>query len=86
MRATAKNTKGACERCNQVKSYVMAVAFQGDGTATFRMLCEPCERIESYHNQQRLFADLPRPRVVFIQPEEEAEPEPEEAAQMRLFA
>ena len=88
MKATIQNTTGACERCKQVKPYVMGVAFQGDGTATFRHLCVGCERIERWQNQRRLFADLPKPKVVFIQPEEESEPEEDllYTPQMSLFA
>jgi len=86
MQATAHNTLGACERCKQVKPYVMGSAFQGDGTGTFRHLCSSCDRIESWQNQRRLFADLPKPKVVFIQPEPEEEPEPVYQPQLSLFA
>ena len=55
MKATAHNTHGQCERCKSVKYFVMGVAFQGDGTATFRHLCASCERIERGVNQPRLF-------------------------------
>ena len=33
----------------------IGVAFQGDGTATFRHLCAGCERIERRMNQPGLF-------------------------------
>ena len=36
--------------------FVLASAFQGDGTATFRYLCAGCERIERSRNQKALFA------------------------------
>ena len=37
-----------CERCKREKPLDMAVAFQGDGTATFRFLCAKCERAERH--------------------------------------
>ena len=55
MKANSHNTRGACEGCGQTKHFVMAVAFQGDGTATFRFLCASCERREKPTNEPRLF-------------------------------
>ena len=55
MKANSHNTRGACEGCGQTKNFVMAVAFQGDGTATFRFLCASCERREKPMNEPRLF-------------------------------
>jgi late competence protein required for DNA uptake (superfamily II DNA/RNA helicase) len=56
MKATPNNTNGQCERCRQAKPFVLASAFQGDGTATFRYLCARCERMERSRNQTALFA------------------------------
>ena len=46
-----------CERCKREKPLDMAVAFQGDGTATFRFLCAKCERAERHINQPSLYAE-----------------------------
>ena len=81
MRATKSNTFGKCERCHQPRPYVLASGFNPDGS--FRMLCDPCDRTERWHNQRRLF-DLsrPKPKPVEIEPEPEpAKPQP----QMSLF-
>jgi hypothetical protein len=68
----------------------MGVAFQGDGTGTFRMLCACCERREKHINQPQLYAGI---EWVFIgepEPEEVEKIEPEpveiESPQMSLFA
>jgi len=95
MQATSHNTRGACNRCGKVTAWVMGVAFQGDGTGTFRMLCAACERRESHINQPSLYAGI---EWVYIG---EPEPEPDdeevnswthrqereiESPQMSLFA
>ena len=58
MRATTHNSAGQCERCRKAKPFVLASAFQGDGTATFRFLCASCERIERGRNQLSLYAQM----------------------------
>ena len=95
MRATANNTRGACQRCGRETSFVMAVAFQGDGTGEFRHLCASCERMEKHRNEPHLFIGI---EWVYIG---EPEPEPDddevyswthrqereiESPQMSLFA
>jgi hypothetical protein len=54
MIATSHNTRGACEGCGAVRSFVMAAGFNPD--ATFRHLCASCERQERPRLQKRLFA------------------------------
>lgn len=85
MRATASNTRNVCERCDQVKPYVMATVFQGDGSGRFRFLCASCERIEMWYSQRRLF-EMPKPQPVDeIEPEELEEAPPLVLPQMNLF-
>ena len=55
MKATAHNTIRECEGCGTRRNYVMAVAFERDGTAMFRFLCASCERRERPLNQPALF-------------------------------
>jgi hypothetical protein len=71
MRATANNMRGTCDRCGRFSPWVMGSAFQGDGTATFRNLCERCERIEKPRNQPSLYVG-----VSWVHVETEPEPEP----------
>ncbi len=66
----------------------MGSAFQGDGTATFRMLCTPCDRIERPRHQGYLFANIRMP-IPEPEPEPEIEEEPVDllySPQMDLFA
>jgi hypothetical protein len=91
MITTQHNTTGECERCRRVKPYVLAVAFQGDGTGTFRMLCASCERSEKYRNAPHLFVDVKWIQIGEPEPEEEEpkiEEEPffEPSPQLNLFA
>lgn len=68
MQANAHNTRGECQRCLRVCSFVMAAGFNSDGS--FRMLCGCCERVERPRNQRALF--------VGVVPVWIGEPEPEE--------
>lgn len=87
MRATAHNTRGACQRCGKDTSFVMAVAFQGDGTGEFRHLCASCERMEKHKNEPHLFIGIEWVFIGTPEPEEEIEAEPVEvySPQMCLF-
>ena len=73
-----------CQRCGRVQGFVLACAFNPDGS--FRFLCAHCERMESHRNQPALFAGMvPRVAPVAV---EEVEPEPEPvklAPQMSLW-
>jgi hypothetical protein len=73
-----------CEGCFTRKGRILAVAFQRDGKAEFRHLCERCERAEFPLNQPALFEGMrpePAPMPLF-----EVEPEPVKIdAQMALF-
>ncbi len=62
--------KARCEHCGRVRPFVLACAFQGDGTGAFRFLCASCERAESWRNQPRLFAGGSR----YVAPMVEVEP------------
>jgi hypothetical protein len=79
-----------CQRCHMEKPQDVAVAFQRDGTATFRFLCVKCERMERSLNQPRLFGK-DTPMLTFADPDEaiEAVEEPEpveyESPQLSLF-
>ena len=75
MIATTHNTRGTCNRCGRQRPFVLAAAFQGDGSATFRFLCASCERIEAPRNQPTLFRTVPVfVPVVVVEEEEEAAP------------
>jgi hypothetical protein len=86
MRANSHNTTGQCERCRKAKPFVLASAFQGDGTATFRFLCASCERIERGRNQLSLYAGM---TFATVEEAEEVFEEPEpveiETPQLDLF-
>jgi hypothetical protein len=51
MIANSHNTRGECQRCGRVRSFVLACAFNADGS--FRFLCSSCDRVESWQNQRR---------------------------------
>ena len=83
MQANQHNSRGACQRCGRVQGFVLACAFNADGS--FRFLCAHCERMEAGRNQLRLFA-CGAPRIVpaVVEPEPEPEPIPVRA-QMSLW-
>ena len=86
MIANNHNTRGECQRCGRVRSFVLATAFNADGS--FRFLCSSCDRVESWQNQRRLFEGI---APIFIgEPEPEIEePEPvyvpRQSPQLSLF-
>ena len=88
MQATKSNTKGQCERCHQVKPFVLASAFNEDGS--FRFLCSQCDRIERELHQLQLFESAKSAIAAWLdaEPEEEAEQkmyEEPDPPQMSLF-
>ena len=83
MRATARSTRGNCERCGYPQPFVLASGFNEDGS--FRMLCGPCDRTERWRNQRQLFEMRHSwPKPVEIEPEPEPEPAKPQP-QMSLF-
>lgn len=74
MIATSANTTRQCQRCGRSRSFVLASAFQGDGSATFRFLCASCERIEAPRNQPGLFRTVPVFVPITVEEVEEAAP------------
>jgi hypothetical protein len=84
MITSAITTRTECQRCRGVKTFVLATAFNSDGS--FRFLCAACDRVERWTNQRRLFDEAPRPAPVLEV--EEPEPEPVHTVsrlQMALF-
>ncbi len=83
MQACANNTTGTCQRCGRRERFVLASAFNSDGS--FRFLCAHCERMEWSRNNRVLFDGGP----VRVSPVVEvAEVEPValvERAQLSLF-
>ena len=74
MIANSHNTRGECQRCGRVRLFVLASAFNADGS--FRFLCSSCDRVESWQNQRRLFEGV---APIFI-----GEPEPVEEVSLIL--
>jgi hypothetical protein len=85
MIATSDNTFRRCDCCGRVQSFVLGSAFQRDGTATFRLLCAPCERAEKPINQPALFLGAPVHAWTEPEPEVIEETAPVSLAQMSLF-
>jgi hypothetical protein len=83
MQACLNNTRGICQRCGRRERFVLASAFNSDGS--FRFLCAHCERMEWSRNNRVLFdGGAVRPVAVV----EVAEVEPVcavERAQLSLF-
>ena len=74
----------SCERCGTRRGSIIACAFQRDGRAEFRFLCEGCERVEFPENQPALFEGMRPERPAM--PLFAVEPEPMRLeAQLALF-